>query len=862
MTVRWHRLLGLASLCYIASCDAVPTEPTYQRGLVLTPTQPLLASDDSLQLVVHRLGSAKPGTVVFTSSDTALLHVSPTGVLLAGGNTTAEPRKATVEAREGKLSAKVAVTILPSPVARVEVGLDSVVIISGDSSAPLPLVLRDARGRLLEKRPVLVKARTSRSAIRTEIVEGTDEELKIRTHFRPQPDTSRTVVFVNANGVTDSLTVIIIPRSVARIAIDSTQVVAEDSTTLRWRAYDAFGHLLTDRSAAVTSLDSGVILASPSGVVTAQTFADTTVRTARLSITVERITVTHNVRVLPAMVSTIALRTTEERPEPGDTIPWSVVVQSAGGTELLNRTVSLSSADSSIVHVMAGSQSAIATTYPDTATRTTALMACYAALCDTATVTVAPSRVARIALNTSALTLPVRSSETPDVTVFGRREQELVNREIAWSSTDATVASVSPSGTILGTNFGHTRIVARAEGVEAEINLAVEALQEPTGLPTIWIAADGAIVDTETWINARVTSGERAAEAVRLEAQIRGRGNSTWGMPKKPYRIRLRSEGSMLGLQPARNWVLLANFADKTLMRNALSYSFAKRIGVPFAHDQRHVDVFLNGEYLGNYLLTEHNEVHPSRVAIATASSAAIRSGTAVGGYYLETDWREQEPPLFRSAERGVPLTIKAPSGVPDAELIEYIRQDFAGFERAICSDEIDSPLDRLGEFMDVESFVTSFWVHELFKNAEMWSGSTYLFRPLNGRMSMGPVWDFDIAGGNINYDPDAASPDGWYVRGSGLFPCLFASGVFRERVNARWREMRGEQIPAILAELDSLEVQLGRSAYLNFERWSILNVWVWPNVGVYGSYAAEVEALRSWLRARIAFIDREIGTL
>jgi hypothetical protein len=693
-----------------------------------------------------------------------------------------------------------------------------------------------------------------------EVLPLVSDDPKVVTTFRPEPDTTRVVVFVNVEGVTDSLTVIVVPQQVSRIEVDSTDLETERSTTLRWRAFDAFGHLLKDRLAIVTSLDPTVLSVSPTGVITAESYPDTAVRTAAVSVKVEGITVTHPVIVRAATAARIAIDTVLTSPEPGDTIPLSVAITSARGTSLVNRAVAFTSVDPSIVSAAADKRTVTATTYADTATRSTRVIGCHLTICDTVPVTVAPSHIASINLPQSELNLQVGASVDLSAVARDRRERPLINRSVVWEALDPAVASVTPSGTLRGTNFGQSRVMARAGAVSASLSARVAALPEPTGLPTVWIRADGEILDTETWISARVTFGESAADAARLDAQIRGRGNSTWGMPKKPYRIRLRGEGGVLGLQPARNFVLLANFADKSLIRNTLAYSFAKRLSVPFAHDQRHVDVFLDGEYLGNYLLTEQNEVHPSRVKITTASSSAIRLGTAVGGYYLETDWREQEPPLFRSGILDLPLTIKAPSGIPNAEIVAHVKRDFDALEGAICPAGGSPSLDALEGMVDIESFIASYWVHEVFKNAETWSGSTYLFRPLNGRLSMGPVWDFDIAGGNIDYDFDASLPEGWRVRYGGLFQCLFQSDAFRERVKARWQAIRSTEVQAILVELDSLETLLGPSATRNFERWPILNEWVWPNAGVYGSYAGEVDALRSWLRTRIAWIDREVS--
>jgi len=740
------------------SCETVPTEPGYGSGIVLTPTEALVRSDDTLRLTAHQTGPTHKDPVVFEVSDTSRAQIDEDGLLRTRGNTGGDTIPLTVLAREGTYSAKSLIYILPSETATIDLGTDSLIIVSGDTTGSLSVVLRDKYGRSLTGRTIQLSAKTSE-------LELLQSSFRIASSFRPGADTTRTYVIATAEGKSDSVLVIATPRPVARLEVDSISIRAEDSTRVTWQAFDALGRSLNGRSARIASLDSTIVRIGASGTVIGTAFSDTTVRLGRIVAEVDGISGFASVRVGPAPAMSASLSIGPGRHLISDTIPWSLVLRSRSGFRL-------------------------------------------------------------------------------------------TNRRVEWTVSDTSVASIDVAGLLQGRGYGATMLSARADSAVVSTKVVVEAMREATGLPIVWINAEKAIEDRETWINSTVAIGDSASSAVRLNAQIRGRGNTTWTMDKKPYRIRLRSEASVLGLSPARNWVLLANFADRSLMRNALALSLGKRLGVPFAHDQRFVDVFLNGQYIGNYLLTEHNEVHPSRVAITTVSATQIRSGSVQGGYYLESNQREDEEPIFRSAFIELPITIKEPSNVPVSELISYVKQDFDAVEAVICSTETTASLAALEDIADVESFVNAYLVNELFKNIDFWVSSTYLFRPLNGRLSMGPVWDYDLSAGNAYWDEEAIGPEGWYARYRGPMSCLMNSVPFQERVRARWREIRTTMIRELLAEIDAHEGRLDASAQLNFTRWPILGVWVWPSPQAYGSFSDEVGALRSWLRARVAWLD------
>jgi hypothetical protein len=171
------------------------------------------------------------------------------------------------------------------------------------------------------------------------------------------------------------------------------------------------------------------------------------------------------------------------------------------------------------------------------------------------------------------------------------------------------------------------------------------AQNQLTNLPTLYITTEGGqpIVVKETWLNGslNVVADDHVPGRYNGPIEIRGRGNSTWFPDKKPYRIRLPrgSNLQLLGLPSnARNWVLLANFFDQTLIRNALAFELSNLLNFEYTPPYRLVDVFLNGNYVGNYTLTDHIQVENNRVQVEELNPEDTDPPVISGGYFIQED--------------------------------------------------------------------------------------------------------------------------------------------------------------------------------------------------------------------------------
>jgi hypothetical protein len=278
-----------------------------------------------------------------------------------------------------------------------------------------------------------------------------------------------------------------------------------------------------------------------------------------------------------------------------------------------------------------------------------------------------------------------------------------------------------------------------------------------------------------------------------------------------------------------------------------------------------YVELQLNGAYRGVYQLVEHIRVGADRVNIPELKVGDTGPGVISGGYLIEVDSRRGEAFCFDS-ERGSAMTFCLQN--PD-KLLEpgweaqrdYIKEYIDQTEQAIFSSQFADPVAGYAAYLDVDSAISYYLINEVFKNVDgNLRLSTFLYKKRDGKLTFGPVWDFDIAIGNVNYG-NADLTDGWHIRSAPWFTRMFADPVFEGKVKARWAQLKAN------GDLDSLFTYIDRRALLlskvqvkNFQTWDILDIYVWPNRVVTGSYDLEVVEMKDWLHKRIAWMDRQLS--
>lgn len=390
-----------------------------------------------------------------------------------------------------------------------------------------------------------------------------------------------------------------------------------------------------------------------------------------------------------------------------------------------------------------------------------------------------------------------------------------------------------------------------------------------TGLPVvqIWTTNAAPILDRETYITGcmRITDGSKQVYNTGLyhsTLEIRGRGNTSWNMPKKSYRLKLTSASPILDMPAHKDWVLIANFADKTLLRNNIGFELSRRVNAAWTPRMRHADVYLNNEFLGNYLLGEKIEVAPARVAITKMTTTDIVAPNVEGGYLLQVEYADRllaTDTYFTSRFYNFLMESPKEAAVQPAQKA-YISSYVQGLEDAILRGDFN-PQTGVPAYIDVDTLVSYYLVQELLKNKDAAMGSSvYLHKERGGLLKMSPLWDFDIAAGNINFYQSAMYPDGWYLRNTtAWFDVLMRTPAFKDRVKARWKPFK-DSIKSLPVYIDQQAAVLELSQRENFARWPILGTYVWPNQVVTGSYPGEVSWLKDWLKKRVAWMDKHIN--
>ena len=370
------------------------------------------------------------------------------------------------------------------------------------------------------------------------------------------------------------------------------------------------------------------------------------------------------------------------------------------------------------------------------------------------------------------------------------------------------------------------------------------------------------------------------------------RGSSSQMFPKKQYGFEtIDSTGedkdvSLLGFPAESDWILYAPYSDKSLIRNVLAYKLANNIG-RYASRSRLCELVLNDEYMGVYVLLEKIKRNKDRVDISKLTEADTTGDNLTGGYILKIDkkdggynsgWYSDYRPYSNAWQTiYIQYHYPKPESILDVQK-KYIKSIVDSFETTMNSPEFADTLKGYTSFIDVESFVDYFILSELSKNVDAFRLSFFFYKDKNSKdkkIKAGPLWDLNLGFGNSDYY-NASSTEGWQINYLTTDPTflqsdyyqvpfwwkkLFSDKEFKNKIKLRWKEFRENElsIPNIMAIIDSITILLSESEERNFERWDILDEYIWPNAYVGGSYENEISYLKNWIINRLNWMDEEL---
>lgn len=384
---------------------------------------------------------------------------------------------------------------------------------------------------------------------------------------------------------------------------------------------------------------------------------------------------------------------------------------------------------------------------------------------------------------------------------------------------------------------------------------------------------------------------------------IKGRGNSTWNLEKKPYNIKLDKKADLFGMGKSKKWCLLANASDSSVIRNVLAYTLAQDLGISTTTDGYHVNLYVNGEYVGLYTVTEKVEVDDNRIEIYDLEGATEDVNTdeldtytlggaqnsrvwssikyanipndpdeITGGYLLELEkiYRYVNEPSGFITDIGQCVVVKTPEIASKAQ-VEYISSYYQEFEDALYSATGYNSIGKhYSDYIDTDSLARMYIINEFANNFDGCSSSFYLYKDVGGKLVAGPLWDYDLGFGQaipndlINHVPNSADPNLLYIQTcfignhneakNALLSQAFSHNDFQEIVQNIWNNEFSECYDTFLENIDIFGSELTQAAKMNAILWNTF--FSTDTAYIERCYADAVNVVRNHVTARYAFLS------
>lgn len=382
---------------------------------------------------------------------------------------------------------------------------------------------------------------------------------------------------------------------------------------------------------------------------------------------------------------------------------------------------------------------------------------------------------------------------------------------------------------------------------------------ESTGLPRVLINTPNNVnITTKEWLEDPSTivilNPDGSVDYEASNVSIKGRGNSTWDFPKKPYALKLKDKAEILGMKEHKSWVLLANWIDRTLMRNDIAFQIAKQTELSWTPSGKFVELILNGTHKGNYYLCEQIKVNKNRLNIKEMKSTDVSGDAITGGYLMELDTNFDEVNKFRSETRTLPYMFKEPDeDVLQPEQLTWFQNYINTMESYLYADNwLDNR--EYADYIDIGSFIDWWFVYELSMNGEpVHPKSSYMHKDRLGKLKAGPVWDFDWA----TFVPSKASS--FQIKNAIYYGRLFSDPVFIAEVKTRWASYK-LKFDAIPDYIRNVAIQIKNSNEVDRAKWPLPE----DAVGLVNgdrdlSFDEAVERIISVYTAKVEYMNSQI---
>ena len=383
-------------------------------------------------------------------------------------------------------------------------------------------------------------------------------------------------------------------------------------------------------------------------------------------------------------------------------------------------------------------------------------------------------------------------------------------------------------------------------------NLPMDDSEYPyAGLPRIVIETEdfAGVRDRETEIPSHLQIyGEKSPESEVYELTVRGRGNSSFKMPKYSMKLEFKDKVKLFGMPKSRDWALIANFGDKTHLRNYMMTRLSEWLGAKYTPKMQFVEVYLNRKYMGLYLLSETIKVAKNRVNIDENDTT----------FLVEKEDSKKFDPPYILTDNNYYYHIKSPKN-PSPETEDLLLDHLNAFENFMMNQYIHKRKDVL-DWLDIDDYVLYYWVHEYSKNEDGNYARSVFFTWKKGEpIHFGPLWDFDLAFGNASREQNK-NPEDWYIRRYRLNYYIMQNSLVDSAATAYWQEHR-DTFKALIDSIPVYRAIIEKAIDNEYRRWPIIkNTENWALKDPYDSYDEAVEVMTEWMKKRYQWIDNEIG--
>ena len=419
----------------------------------------------------------------------------------------------------------------------------------------------------------------------------------------------------------------------------------------------------------------------------------------------------------------------------------------------------------------------------------------------------------------------------------------------------------------------------------------------PSNLPLVVIDTWGQAINDDPKINAWLKVIDNGPGKMNDQFQqgtdydgnmgIEIRGQSSQMFPKKCYTLELRTiagadtAASLLGMPAEEDWVLYAPYSDKTMLRNALTFHLAGRMG-GWQPRNRFCEVYLNGDYVGVYQLMESIKRDSNRIDISKLRPDEVSGDDLTGGYIVKADkidnygsdeYFQITPSVHYQNSDNYRFTYVYPKHNEIAAAQKnYIINFLTDTENSINGSSFTDPAMGFRKYLDVRSFVDFQIIQELVNNVDGYRFSTFFYKDKDsdgGKLHAGPLWDFDLCYGNEDFTDFNLRTDIWlYPKFSDEYggrmhwwARMMEDLGYRSVFINRWKELRkgAFNTDSVMMFIDNTIEFLGEAINRNFARWPVLGLYVWPNYFIGESYDDEVDYMKGWITDRMNWLDANI---